>query len=37
MLKNSKEMISVSEIRRRDGNKIHKTPKRAFVNAKEYC
>jgi len=36
MLKNSKGIISISEIKRRDRNKIYKIPKRAFVNAKEY-
>ena len=34
--KNSKEIISISEIKRRDGNKIYKISKRAFMNAKEY-
>jgi len=36
MHKNSKRIISISEIKRRDGNKIYKISKRTVVNAKEY-
>jgi len=36
MHKNLKGIISISEIKRRDGSKIYKISKKAVVNAKEY-